>query len=71
MEDRDPMEDKSFRGVHRWRTDLAANRAQHGPRAGDGLYRNAIDALKPFQNPKAVKLTVTTDDELPASQDPA
>jgi hypothetical protein len=33
-------------------------------------YRNAIDALKPFQNPKAAaKLTVRTDDELPAGQD--
>jgi|GEM_PF-3413425 len=26
-------------------------------------YRKAIDALKPFQNPKAAKLTVTTDDD--------
>jgi hypothetical protein len=26
-------------------------------------YRKAIEALKPFQNPKAAKLTATTNDE--------
>ena len=45
----------------------------HGTGLGQGTvyraYRKAIDALKPFQNPKAAKLTVTTDDELPAGQD--
>jgi hypothetical protein len=65
-------------GVIPWRNCLRVSQRELGTRAalsaglGQGTvisaYRNPIDALKPFQNPKAAKLTVTTNDELPGRQ---